>query len=468
MEKRPHRFSGHPVAGVNWRTTFLVDEVSDVRMCSVCAIIPKKTLKLPCSHVLCECCFACVSQSGSGKCPEDQKTFTVAECTPINFAAKKVNRIKVYCWNEPMGCKFTGPLEDLLQHFENDCAFHVLYCGTGNHYILRNEAVEHKMNGCPYQRSCVETEPSASQTTPVASPDCSVNEEHEKTLAIDVPQDAQLAALQDQMTQLAKDVAYHQILIRELNDGQRKSALTVSNVVTEVVTSAISEAFRKQIKGASFEDDNAAMSALSLSSEKAVILRKLEQYANVTLGTLEELRQNMRQFDHAAVIARCEPVLPSRDRLRHLTQVQTAKFQVGAEIPSVIYNLTVKNADEIFSSAMEDRTLAEVTTWHMRDTYFVVTVRKIAAEDAMLLGLEIEFNDLREGSQWLPSSRSVTVVHPNGRRFDMLEVHDPPCSCKRSLDKLHHAHLSFLADVSRLTKGFCQDKMMTIEIKLAT
>nr|XP_037289688.1 uncharacterized protein LOC119183812 [Rhipicephalus microplus] len=345
MEKRPHRFSGHPVAGVNWRTTFLVDEVSDVRMCSVCAIIPKKTLKLPCSHVLCECCFACVSQSGSGKCPEDQKTFTVAECTPINFAAKKVNRIKVYCWNEPMGCKFTGPLEDLLQHFENDCAFHVLYCGTGNHYILRNEAVEHKMNGCPYQRSCVETEPSASQTTPVASPDCSVNEEHENALAIDVYQDAQLAPLQDQMTRLAKNVAYHQILIRVLNDGQRKSALTVSNVVTEVVTSAISETFRKQIKGASFEDHNAAMSALSPSSEKTVILRKLEQYANVTLGTVEELRQNMRQFDHAAVIAHCEPTLPSRDRLRHLTKLETANSQVGAEIPSVTYNLTPKNAD---------------------------------------------------------------------------------------------------------------------------
>ncbi|KAL3237300.1 hypothetical protein MRX96_022067 [Rhipicephalus microplus] len=64
-----HRFTGHPVAGVNWRPTRLVDDVPEVRKCRVCEVIPKKIVKLPCKHFLCESCLVCASQSGSGLCP---------------------------------------------------------------------------------------------------------------------------------------------------------------------------------------------------------------------------------------------------------------------------------------------------------------------------------------------------------------------------------------------------------------
>ncbi|XP_037287505.2 uncharacterized protein LOC119180414 [Rhipicephalus microplus] len=548
-----YRFTGHPVSGVNWRPTRLVDDVPEVRKCRVCELIPKKIVRLPCKHFLCEYCLDCASQSGSGLCPVDRTTFKVAKCAVISFPAKKANRLKVYCWNHRSGCKFKGPIEDLVQHYENDCVFHLLRCETGRHCLPRELAVEHFINMCDKRLPCSELYHSALQTTAAASADTSVHEdrsqtttaasadtsvyedrsettaaasadtsvyedrsettaaasadnsvndnrshttaaastdasvnenrshttaaasagtsvnvEHDKAQLRDILKEMQLSALQDQMAVLIKRVAHQHAVLKEVIDGQKVVALTLRDTLTEVVTRAISESLPRQPKSKNFTDDDATSSALSLSSEKVVILRKLEHYANVTLGTLEELRQNMRQFDHPAVIARCEPVHPSRDRLRLLTQVQPTNSQVGAEIPSVTYNLTLKNADEIFSSGMEDRTFADVTTWHMRDTYFVVTVGKHVAHGATLFAIEIEFNDLREGAQWLPSSRSVTVIHSNGRRWDLLEVADLPCSCKRSLDKLHHAHVSFLADINIFNQGFCQDKKMLIEIKLTT
>ncbi|KAL1465943.1 hypothetical protein MTO96_006183 [Rhipicephalus appendiculatus] len=328
-------------------------------------------------------------------------------------------------------------MEDLLEHYENDCAFHIIQCERGGHTIPRKSTVAHYLSGCGNSVSSSDSEHSASETTAVASADSSIMEEREEALSGDVFQDDVLAALQDQMTELTKRVRNQEDSLKKIIREQRQSARTLRDEMTERITSAISACLPKQLNPGKPADDDPTSSALSLESEKAVILRKLEHFANVTLSTLEELRQNMLQISHDAVIARCEPVPPCRDRLRHLTKVQTTNPQLGAEIPSVTYCLTLKNADIIFSSGQEDRTLAEVTTWHMRDTYFVVTVRKYVRKNAERLALDIEFNDLREGSQWFPSAPSVCAVNPNGKNWDFREDTDTPCAsqyvndCKR-------------------------------------
>ncbi|KAL1470279.1 hypothetical protein MTO96_040527 [Rhipicephalus appendiculatus] len=359
-------------------------------------------------------------------------------------------------------------MEDLLGHYENDCAFHIIQCERGGHTILRKHTVEHYLSGCGNCVSFSDSEHSASETTAVASGDSSVMEERQEALSGDVFQDGVLAALQDQMTALTKHVRNQEDSLKKIIREQRRSARTLRDEMTERITSAISAGLPKQLNPGTPADDDPTSSALSLESEKAVILRKLEHFANVTLSTLEELRQNMLQISRHGVIALCEPVPPCRDRLHHLTKVQTTNPQLGAEIPSVTYCLTLKNADEIFSSGQEDRTLAEVTTWHMRDTYFVVTVRKCVRNNAERLALDIEFNDLREGSQWFPSAPSVSAVNPNGKNWDFREDTDTPCVCKRSLDKLHHAHRTFSTKIKYLTKRFRRDKIMKFEIKLMT
>ncbi|KAH7975046.1 hypothetical protein HPB49_022980 [Dermacentor silvarum] len=73
--RRVHRFRDHVVAGANWRPTRFVDDVPIVRVCGLCGMIPKRTVVLPCSHVLCQFCQADNSQDGSGLCPIDEKPF---------------------------------------------------------------------------------------------------------------------------------------------------------------------------------------------------------------------------------------------------------------------------------------------------------------------------------------------------------------------------------------------------------
>ncbi|KAL1469618.1 hypothetical protein MTO96_040979 [Rhipicephalus appendiculatus] len=88
-------FCDHPVAGLNWRPTRLVNEVSNSRVCCVCGIIPKTTMKLPCSHFLCEHCYESACRSDSGQCPVDRKAFNKAHCEAMNFPAKKARHLKV-------------------------------------------------------------------------------------------------------------------------------------------------------------------------------------------------------------------------------------------------------------------------------------------------------------------------------------------------------------------------------------
>ncbi|KAH7943743.1 hypothetical protein HPB52_011254 [Rhipicephalus sanguineus] len=461
-------FCDHPVAGVNWRTTRLVDEVPDVRVCGVCGIIPKRIVKLPCSHFLCDCCYAFTSERGSRQCPVDRKPFKEAECGSVNFPPKKAKRLKAYCWNETAGCNFVGVMEDLLHHYENDCAFHSVLCEPRGHTLLHKYAVMHYLSGCSTSVPSAGSEHSASQSATVTSGDSNASEERENALSRNVFQDGQLSALQNQMTELTKLVRKQEASLNEVISEQRLSARNLRDAMIDIISTTITACMPQQQNPGNFADDDAKSSALSLRSEKAVILRKLEHFANVTLSTLEELRQYMLQIKSRAVIARCEPMLPCRDRFRHFTRVPTMYPQSGAEIPSVSYYLTLQNADEIIFSEQQYQTFAEVTTWHMRDTYFVVTVRTSVDDGAEVLALEIEFNDLREGSQWLPAARSVTVLHPYGWSWVLREAVDTPCSCKRSLDKLHHAHRTFVTDINYLRKGFCRDGMMKFQIELIT
>ncbi|KAL1469619.1 hypothetical protein MTO96_040980 [Rhipicephalus appendiculatus] len=160
--KIPYYFCDHPVAGVNWRPTRLVDEVSKVRVCGVCAVIPRKTVKLPCSHFLCEYCFASASKPDSRQCPLDRIPFNEAACTTMKFPSKIKNYLKVHCWNETAGCKFVGTMADLLQHYEKDCAFHFLICRSGRYKLLREDAVGHYLRGFGHRVSSDGSEYSAS------------------------------------------------------------------------------------------------------------------------------------------------------------------------------------------------------------------------------------------------------------------------------------------------------------------
>nr|XP_037273586.1 TNF receptor-associated factor 6-B-like [Rhipicephalus microplus]XP_037273587.1 TNF receptor-associated factor 6-B-like [Rhipicephalus microplus] len=120
---RVHRFRDIPIKGVNWQPTHFVDEVPISRLCGLCLMIPKRTVRLPCAHFLCESCLAVNSQGGGGRCPLDDKPFEKARCASYDMPIGTAKALQVYCWNEAQGCKFEGALKDMLRHYNNNCLF---------------------------------------------------------------------------------------------------------------------------------------------------------------------------------------------------------------------------------------------------------------------------------------------------------------------------------------------------------
>ncbi|KAK8767938.1 hypothetical protein V5799_005283 [Amblyomma americanum] len=70
--------------------------------CSLCRVIPKVTVVLPCTHALCEICKYGSGQDGNGGvCPLDHESFEEHECTKILSPLTKVGSLKCRC---RLGC----------------------------------------------------------------------------------------------------------------------------------------------------------------------------------------------------------------------------------------------------------------------------------------------------------------------------------------------------------------------------
>ncbi|KAK8782576.1 hypothetical protein V5799_016083 [Amblyomma americanum] len=144
----------HLLTGVNWRLTRFVDDVPYYHTCGLCNVIPKKTMLLPCSHVLCEPCHKGSLQDEQGEdgvegvCPLDRKQFKARHCARIQLSEKKANSLQAYCWNPEQGCDFVGTLHDILTHCEEECSFHALACPRCGESVLHADLPAHYTAGC--------------------------------------------------------------------------------------------------------------------------------------------------------------------------------------------------------------------------------------------------------------------------------------------------------------------------------
>lgn len=167
----------HHVYGVNWRPTRFVDDVPYYHTCGLCKVIPKKTVLLPCSHVLCQSCHKGSVQEedgddGAGVCPLDQEPFEVRQCARIKLSATKANSLRAYCWNQEHGCEYVGTLQDVLVHCEDECAFHAVSCPRCGESVLHADLPSHYTAGCGGDgESTCETEESSEQNGEFTSHD---------------------------------------------------------------------------------------------------------------------------------------------------------------------------------------------------------------------------------------------------------------------------------------------------------
>ncbi|KAH7975951.1 hypothetical protein HPB52_006849 [Rhipicephalus sanguineus] len=208
--QRVHRFRDHAVAGVNWRPTRFVDEVPSLRVCGLCRMIPRKTVLLPCKHFLCQSCHAANRQGRGGRCPLDQEPFGQANCTTCDFANTKANVMKVHCWNEVHGCKFTGVMKLMLRHYENECTFHAVECLRCGEQVLHRELSTHYVAGCNAAVSSPRAGNASSDSQALTLQDCTAAFEELKMLLRDGSHEHLLLAIQSQMNGLIEQIRHQE------------------------------------------------------------------------------------------------------------------------------------------------------------------------------------------------------------------------------------------------------------------
>ncbi|XP_037570279.1 uncharacterized protein LOC119450858 [Dermacentor silvarum] len=187
------------VRGVNWRPTLFADELTLNRYaCCVCYVLPSTTFVLPCSHGLCGQCHAgCVVEEGGSVCPVDGEPFYEAECQELQLPARKKQGLKAYCWNEPYGCDFVGPLAALLEHYEEDCTFHVSPCEQCGENILNDMLAAHYIGRCNNRLSdAAPDEPAPRSDSSVTSDDIAAVRRETDEILLSMQEEERITALQ--------------------------------------------------------------------------------------------------------------------------------------------------------------------------------------------------------------------------------------------------------------------------------
>nr|XP_050038104.2 uncharacterized protein LOC126534949 [Dermacentor andersoni] len=452
---RVHRFRDHVVAGVNWRPTRFVDEVPSSRVCGLCRMIPKRMVLMPCGHALCESCHAGSLEAGVGRCPLDREPFEESECVGYEFPTRKANAVMVYCWNEAHGCEYTGTVERMLEHYENECTFHTVQCLGCGEGVQHRDLATHYGAGCSAGVSTAITESSEHTALTLAHVNAAL--EDVKAMLGCLNHDQLLPVIQSQFNELKEEVRNQEArlagITRELEACER-NLKTEMDQIAATISSPVPHQLTSQQNPL---EEAGTWRSLSLHSKQDLILRKLEGLAH-----LENWWKTSQKPGFGRVIARCDTLYTD---VRHLISALSAPASFE-RIPYVEYPLTLENCEEIEEV---HKKFAEITVWHMRDTYFTIQVRNTGAILTPAITVQIEFNGMLEDSKCWPPFWSVGVLHPVTYGLLSLTPAAMPCHCYRHDPSLLHFHLEFTTDTAPLKNdGYLRDGKMEFRISLTS
>ncbi|KAH6930976.1 hypothetical protein HPB50_021158 [Hyalomma asiaticum] len=137
--------------GLDWRPTTFVKAIPSTRMCSVCGLVPAKAATLPCRHLLCMHCYGNKRKC----CPLDGEFFQEEDVAISVFGKDSVLGRMVRCWNAHNGCDVEDLASAMIEHFANDCRFHVVRCASCYGKFLHTDLADH-VQSCRVASLCRE------------------------------------------------------------------------------------------------------------------------------------------------------------------------------------------------------------------------------------------------------------------------------------------------------------------------
>ncbi|XP_040356436.1 TNF receptor-associated factor 6 [Ixodes scapularis] len=142
---------------LNWRPLYFQESSVAHIVCSLCGVVSRNVVRLPCEHTLCSECHEDSKRRGS-TCPLDEGSFADDNILHLDISGGYILNHTVACSNAPNGCDFIGQASRLVDHYKQ-CSFHVVPCPRCQSSVLRTELVGHCKDGC-----------SSASTTPVPIP----------------------------------------------------------------------------------------------------------------------------------------------------------------------------------------------------------------------------------------------------------------------------------------------------------
>ncbi|XP_037502233.1 uncharacterized protein LOC119376500 [Rhipicephalus sanguineus] len=459
-----HQFRDHAVAGVNWRPTRFVHEVPSYLACGLCRMIPNRILLLPCGHNLCQSCCSAESQDSGKRCPLDQGTFEVEEYVDDDLPATEANTLQVHCWNEAHGCKFEGAIEDMLRHFEKQCTWHAIECSGCGKQVLHKALSNHYVTECSNSNSSAGKGIASAEFSDLTLEDHGATSDDLyngdlQALFTNPKHDQLLSAIQGEINELTQQFGKHQSSLSEILASQDILKAQMAQVAAPACSTTSDQP--RHLDEETTTTSPSASSSLPLRSEKTLILRKLEAFADMSLRTLEHLRQSSTSHGPRGVRVYCEPVrLGCEDW--HLTNARS-NVRRWSEVSGLVqYHVILENCDaDTLTSLLGDA--ARITVLHMRDAYFTLEVFR----DDTDLVLWITFHGILAGS---PCPAPVISVRALGTFITHTVVLAPSIQarpCNQHGDSLVHFHREFRKDFEFMKNSFIEGGKMRFLIEFS-
>ncbi|KAK8764870.1 hypothetical protein V5799_032521 [Amblyomma americanum] len=122
---------------IDYRPITFVDPLPEHRVCFLCFEVPPFLWMIPCGHVMCRNCVTFDTQvvdsaaTAMAICLKDNTEYTTADVQRLDFNAKELGTLRVYCPNLENGCTHSSELRHLESHYPRHCLHEPTSCTRG-------------------------------------------------------------------------------------------------------------------------------------------------------------------------------------------------------------------------------------------------------------------------------------------------------------------------------------------------
>ncbi|KAH7932478.1 hypothetical protein HPB52_025173 [Rhipicephalus sanguineus] len=256
----------------------------------------------------------------------------------------------------------------MLQHYEKECAFHIIDCFRCGDAVRHRDLSSHYASGCPSGLSSEGAGYASLKSATAIVRGARASLEEMKAQLVNPDRDQLMPAIQSRMNELAQQMREHQSWLAEFT---REVGASAGADMAQVAASISSKmAGQPRYPRSETAEEASTTSPRQLRLQKSKTCRWPYFFVNLPPDLLQGMRQTSSQDYPQHAVSKCGP----RDVKCHLnltTPLSTTRSWRDVQ-GSVKYVLTLTNGD--MDLPITENICARLTVLHTRDAYFTFEV----------------------------------------------------------------------------------------------